>query len=1295
MGGSADPEAPAPSPSPAKPSPPSADGKRSRRCVQSKLSWGLAKPADGGSGGGGCGGDGEVGVAGRGDAEVVPPVPAAEEAAGKEAKEELEKRNKKRKPRKSETGRKPPSKKEKAGQDPGSKDEIIYVDESPRKKQRKGMKKDAALKVPNSNRKRCKTLESPDDIGPGECQRQLETGSPEAAPVLIDVDLMSTPSKAGHVIDNVDVMVNQDKSPLVVDLRSEAKMAAEENRRLSSGKKMHPFFASRKMNKYASQDQDVNNSEDVQGLCDFEKDPPFYPIHVVYQFEASVLVDWTNWMITDLSSLDTGTAAPRQKSVSFFEGLVKPLSIEANCKRHSNQLAEPIFAECTTSGVPFPCFSDKESEHSCSWDAIDVGQQSLLVSSASCQDFLLGLHRRPEVHQNGCQPDYYLWTDKYRPETATQVCGNSEHVKFLAEWLKVWDEKGHKIGAANIDTNDSCSYQDESDAYDSDNSSGFENVILITGPVGCGKSAAVFACAREQGFNIIEVNTSDMRNGAYVRQKFEEATKSHGLEKWSQEEVINPRDGSLDPDSGTPDRIEYQHLMPCSTRVAIDCNHQKLPTGHYSGSKASDEAPKQVINKTLILFEDVDTVFDDDRGFISTILKMAETTKWPIILTSNRKDPSLPNLLSQIVLDFKYPSTSELLSHVGMICKSEGVRVSVPQLKHVVDICLGDIRKTVMLLQFLYQGKQQSTERPNECSCVPFSLDLDAVHSTVPKMLPWEFPCKLSETVCMEIDKTILLAEEKKKMEVSDLEALQLQLTAPLIKGRSTAKTRKTRKSKLKRGHLAERNDISPCKNDLDDFHDTPTTLPSGQQTKRNRRGLLLLSESDDDPADVHTEKHEIFTVTEVGFYLQPSEAPQMHGQGISSQFPFPIESRETNEIDDSFQNPPESNMSVSISQVCDTFMSQGVSCVPESFFIVEGASASVSGDEFVSRVVPNDLSTFYDGGTCTTFRMELEDTDNVNNLMTERQKDVEDVVGETSEAYVESFGRNEQASCSTAGFQLMDECSRAESMWLLSSKKSIGSSKVEQVQDTWNRLRSCCSQVPRKANYNRSASAALKLASEVSDLISQSDLILSCCDPLTNDMLFPSSTPCAEPDNFSWYSNQVEMASVYAQHALCIFSRKSQDLDGASVDLSEELLSASTTATSLGKIICSGLGNNCRSPNISHMKNPTACISKRRERQVHLCETLFPVLPPKLWQSLRGPAFVDYLSSISQISRLENLRLSESKLINKRRRPRQSTHYLSFGALSLSPEEVALLAESGYFSGRREKIIEQAPVST
>jgi hypothetical protein len=144
--------------------------------------------------------------------------------------------------------------------------------------------------------------------------------------------------------------------------------------------------------------------------------------------------------------------------------------------------------------------------------------------------------------------------------------------------------------------------------------------------------------------------------------------------------------------------------VSCSTVKASNSNGHKSPAKCYLTSKLSDEAPKQVINKTLILFEDVDTVFDEDRGFISTILKIAETTKWPIILTSNseslssvlhisndhrssfdviyilklllfvtlsliceEKDPSLPNLLDQLILDFKYPSAGELLSHVGMV----------------------------------------------------------------------------------------------------------------------------------------------------------------------------------------------------------------------------------------------------------------------------------------------------------------------------------------------------------------------------------------------------------------------------------------------------------------------------------------------------------------------------------------------------------------------------------------------------------------------------------------------------
>lgn len=51
---------------------------------------------------------------------------------------------------------------------------------------------------------------------------------------------------------------------------------------------MHPFFVARKMNKCASQDHDVNaiNIEDAHGLFDFEREPPFYPVHVLYELEV-------------------------------------------------------------------------------------------------------------------------------------------------------------------------------------------------------------------------------------------------------------------------------------------------------------------------------------------------------------------------------------------------------------------------------------------------------------------------------------------------------------------------------------------------------------------------------------------------------------------------------------------------------------------------------------------------------------------------------------------------------------------------------------------------------------------------------------------------------------------------------------------------------------------------------------------------------------------------------------------------------------------------------------------------
>lgn len=47
--------------------------------------------------------------------------------------------------------------------------------------------------------------------------------------------------------------------------------------------------------------------------------------------------------------------------------------------------------------------------------------------------------------------------------------------------------------------------------------------------------------------------------------------------------------------------------------------------------------------KPLILLEDVDIIFLEDRGFISSIQEIADTGKGPIILTSNSKSAYMWN----------------------------------------------------------------------------------------------------------------------------------------------------------------------------------------------------------------------------------------------------------------------------------------------------------------------------------------------------------------------------------------------------------------------------------------------------------------------------------------------------------------------------------------------------------------------------------------------------------------------------------------------------------------------------
>jgi replication factor C large subunit len=219
----------------------------------------------------------------------------------------------------------------------------------------------------------------------------------------------------------------------------------------------------------------------------------------------------------------------------------------------------------------------------------------------------------------------YLWTEKYRPSKISQIVGNKEAVTEFLAWIETW-RKGRPSKKA----------------------------ALLYGPPGVGKTSLVHAFAKENGWEVIELNASDFRTREVI------------------ERVVGAA-STLGSITGAVGRI--------------------------------------------ILVDEVDGIdVRADTGAVQALTRLIGETRVPIVLVANDPwDPKLAALREMCqLIQFRRIPKPTVASVIKKIATSEGLKISEDKIKEIAEKSGGDLRSALNDLQIAAAADLEVAERDRE-----------------------------------------------------------------------------------------------------------------------------------------------------------------------------------------------------------------------------------------------------------------------------------------------------------------------------------------------------------------------------------------------------------------------------------------------------------------------------------------------------------------------------------------------------------------------------------------------------